>query len=378
MNNEYRYATAKRVTLVNALSNILLAVFKITVGYWGHSQALLADGVHSLSDLISDALVLAAAKIGHKVPDADHPYGHLRFETLTAMIIAIILMAVGGSIIYNAYQHMFHARIIFINSGLILLAALISVAIKEWLYRYTLIHAKKIYSDLLLSTAYHHRTDMWISLLVVISALATHFHLNYVDTICAAIIAIIILQSAIQLFIRGLKELIDTGVDKTTSNQIKECIIKTSGVASIHQLRSRSHGGKILIDLHIIVNSFISVSEGHHISEKVQQKLLKNFPKIADITVHIDPENDEINQPSLNLPSREELLLQFKDNSQDLPHFDAIEKLEIHYYNGKIYLEIGWPANFITTDRLQEIEAIYKKMMLKFPYIASIKLWMRI
>lgn len=378
MASPQRYETAKRVTIVNGTTNTVLAFFKIIVGYLGHSHALLADGIHSLSDLISDALVLIAAKIGGKMPDADHPYGHQRVETLAAMIIAILLLVVGGSIIYETYRHIARSELATIHGAPVIIAACISIGLKEWLYRYTLAMGQKVHSNLLITNAYHNRSDVWVSALVLISAIGSLFGIPYADNISAGIIALLIIKSGVQLFLRGVFELIDTGVDEATLAKIKECIQTTPGVVSIHQLRTRSHGGNVFVDSHIIVNTFISVSEGHHIGETVHAKLVKTFPEIADVTVHIDPENDETNKPSLNLPSRLDLIAQLQPHWQNLPGYHHIEKIDIHYFDGQIYLEICWPPNAFPPEQWPEILSLYTQATQFLPHLASIKLLVRI
>ncbi len=373
-----RYQTAKRVTIVNALSNTLLALIKIIIGYVANSHALVADGLHSFSDLVSDALVLIAAKAGGKVPDADHPYGHQRIETLAAIIIAILLLLVGGSIVYETYHHIHTGKITTIYSIPVILTALLAIGIKEALYRYTLAMGRKISSNLLITNAYHNRSDVWVSALVVVSALCHMLGIPYADNISAAFIALFIMKSAVQLFSSGISELIDTGVKPAILERIRECIQSCPGVVSIHQLRTRSHGGNIFVDTHLIVNTFISVSEGHHISEKVHETLIKNFPEIADVTVHIDPENDETSRPSLNLPSRAEILALLRPQWENLPGFTQIEKIDIHYFDGHIYLEITWPLHTFSTEQINQISPLYQQGIDVLPQLASIQFLMRL
>lgn len=373
-----RYQTAKRVTIVNAISNTFLALLKIIIGYLANSHALIADGLHSLSDLISDALVLIAAKAGGKVPDADHPYGHQRIETLAAIIIAILLLLVGITIVYETYRHIHDNKTIPIYSIPVILTALIAIGVKEALYRYTLSMGRKISSNLLITNAYHNRSDVWVSALVVVSAFCNMIGIPYADSISAAIIALVIMKSSVQLFSSGISELIDTGVKPATLTKIRECIQNCPGVVSIHQLRTRSHGGNIFVDTHLLVNTFISVSEGHHIGEKVHESLTKNFPEIADVTVHIDPENDETNRPSLNLPSRTEILAILRPQWQNLPGFLQIEKIDIHYFDGQIYLELTWPPNIFSAEQLTNITPLYQQNPAVLPHLASIKLLMRL
>ncbi len=373
-----RYQTARRVTIVNAATNTLLAFFKIIVGFFARSHALLADGIHSLSDLISDALILIAAKLGGKMPDKDHPYGHQRIETLAALIIAIFLLIVGGSIIYESYRHVRQGKVPRIHGGVVIIAAIISMGIKEWLYRYTLKIGKQIHSNLLITNAYHNRSDVWVSALVVISAIGSLLEIPYADTISAGIIALIIMKSGIQLFSRGILELIDTGVDESTLAAIKKCIQSIPGVVSIHQLRTRSHGGNIFVDSHILVNTFISVSEGHHIGEKIHEKLTQTFSQIADVIVHIDPENDEVNKPSLALPGRADIMAQLEQHWRDLPGYQQIEDIRIHYFNGQIYLEVCWPPNAVTSEKWPEMQRLYSENSQFLPHLASLKLWVRL
>jgi cation diffusion facilitator family transporter len=378
MTGQPRYETAKRVTIVNALMNTFLAFFKIIVGYLGHSYALLADGVHSLSDLISDALVLVAAKMGGKMPDADHPYGHQRIETLAAIIIAVLLLLVGGSMIAEAFRHIASGELRLIHGAPVIIAAILSIGVKEWLYRYTLASGQKINSTLLITNAYHNRSDVWVSALVVISAIGSLIGIPHIDNISAGVIALVIIKSGLQLFFRGIKELIDTGVDEAMLAKITECIQSTPGVVSIHQLRTRSHGGNIFVDIHIIVNTFISVSEGHHIGEKVHEKLLQHFPSIADVTVHIDPENDETNKPSLNLPQRPAIIAQLQQHWQNLPGYHQIEKIDIHYFDGHVYLEVCWPPDAFPTEAWPAIVNAYTQATQFLPHLASIKLLTRL
>ena len=378
MSNPIRYETAKRVTIVNAVLNTVLALFKIIVGWLGHSFALLTDGIHSLSDLISDALVLIAAKIGGRVPDKDHPYGHQRIETIASMIISLLLLIVGGLIIYETIHHMLHHPPNPIKGLPVIIAATLSIVIKEWLYRYTLNSGKKIYSNLLIANAYHNRSDVYVSLLVIISVVGNLLGIPYADNIGAGIIALLIIKTSFQLFAHGISELIDTGVDEPTLTQIRDCIKNIPGVVSIHQLRTRLHGGNVFIDTHIIVSPFISVSEGHHISEKIHWQLTQNFLQIADVTVHIDPENDEVKKPSLHLPSRSELIPQLQKIWENLPGYHKIESIRLHYIDGKIYVEVYWLQNAIAIDQWLAMLQVYPQSGKAIENLAAVNLFIRL
>ncbi|MBS0352159.1 MAG: cation transporter [Proteobacteria bacterium] len=373
-----RYDTAKRVTLLNTLLDAGLGVLKVIVGYYSRSHALIADGLHSFSDLIGDALILLAAKMGGKVPDREHPYGHKRIETLAATVIALIIVVVGFTIIYETVSHIYYHQPAAINGLPVIITALISVAAKEWIFRYTLSKGRSIFSNLLITNAYHNRSDVWVSALVIVSALVNMLGIPMADNICAGIIGLIIIYSGIRLFLNGIKELIDTGLDQKILTEIKACILSSPGVVSIHQLRTRSHGGKIFIDLHVIVNTLISVSEGHHIGERVHAKLINTFPQIADVTVHIDPENDETTQPNINLPTRQEITGLLQQHWHDLPCYHQIEKIDIHYCNGQIFLEVCFPYQAASADQWPELQKKYNQALPHISHLAALKILVRI
>lgn len=344
-NSHERYQVAKRTSFVGATVNFLLAIFKVVVGYLGNSHALMADGLHSFSDLISDSLVLIASKAGIKNPDSGHPYGHQRIETIAAIIIAVIFLGMGASIIYDAVLHFLHHEQLHVPSVATFIVAGISVFANEWLYRYTLKKGKSVHSNLLITNAWHNRTDVFVSLIVLISVVLAWFGLKYFDAIGAAIIASLIVKIGMKMIWDSFNELIDAGVDEKTLEGISTHIRKTPGVTSIHQLRTRTHGGNVLVDAHILVDPKISVSEGHFISEQVLISLNKTFKKISDVTVHIDPEDDEHKQPSQNLLPRQELQKQLEQCWGNLLGYTSIINMQLHYLDGQLHIEIAIPMH---------------------------------
>ena len=345
-----------KVTIVNAAINTLLAVFKIFIGWFGQSQALLADGVHSLSDLISDAFVYFAAIIGHREADHDHPYGHRRVETVAAVIIALILIIVGVMIAYDTIERIWLDLPMHHPSHWVVVVAAISVIANEFLYRYTLKIGKQIKSQLLKNNAWHNRSDAFVSLIVLISVFGSYFRIPYLDAIAALFIAILILRMGIKMIRNGLRELVDTGVDDVTLEKIKQIIFATHGVAEIHMLRTRMLGGNIFVDVHIIVDPRITVSEGHHISDQVQKNLRDDIENITDVTVHIDPEDDEKFMPSLQSPNRPDLLNSIEDKIQHLPGYHEIKKINLHYLDGKVEIELFMPMSSYQPDLAQKYQ----------------------
>lgn len=374
MTKSARYQTVIRVTIVNSGVNSLLALLKIIVGAFGHSQALIADGVHSLSDLITDLLVLIASRMGEQLPDKEHPYGHRRIETIASIIISIVLIAVAIGIAYDNVEHMVHYAFIRPDYDVIVIA-IISVLANEGLFRYTMTSGNKINSDLLRTNAWHNRSDAFVSLIVLISAGGTLLGIRYLDSIGALIIAALILKMGLKMTWVSLQELIDTGVDETTLAKITKAIQNVSGVVSVHQLRTRSHGGHIFVDVHIQVNPSISVSEGHYIGEQVHMQLLKQFERISDVTVHVDPEDDEINQPSVHLPNRKEVNRLLKKHWEHLPHYADIQRTELHYLNGKLYIEIFMPADLRNQNEPSSLEEQYQKVINDIDIIAKVTIY---
>lgn len=340
LSDRQRYRLLRKTTWISAATNTLLAIAKIAIGKLGHSSALVADGLHSLSDLLTDALVLVAAKTGVKAPDADHPYGHQRIETLATGLIASLLIAVGLGLAYHAAQQLWLVPARSPISGEVIVVAIIAMLANEGLFRYSMHINHKIHSALLESNAWHHRSDALVSIIVLISVIGSMLGVHWLDLVGTIVIAIFIIKMAGKMIWRSLSELVDTAVEPAVLEAIKQQAQKVAGVEALHQIRSRTLAGQIYLDLHLIVDPEISVSEGHHIAEQVEVQLKRHNPKIHDITVHIDPEDDEKLSPSTNLPGRRELENMLTTRWQHLKHYPNIKRIQLHYLNGKMKLEI--------------------------------------
>jgi len=341
-----RYRAAKKATLVGALVNLLLGSLKIAVGFIGHSHALIADGLHSFSDLLTDALVVWASRFGSEKADKEHPYGHGRIETAFTVGLAVLLTAVGAGIVWDATWDIATATSKSPLSYWVLVAAGISVLANEALYHYTLRVANKVASNLLKANAWHHRSDAASSIVVLIGASGAMLNIPYLDALAAIIVGILIIRMGISLGWSNICELIDTAVDEQTLRQIKEMITTTPGVNTLHQLRTRSMAGNILLDVHILVDPFLSVSEGHFIGDQVRLRLHQQFQSIRDITIHIDPEDDEKYPPSLYLPSRAEVVQQLAENWKAILPAEYINHLHLHYLAGQIHIEVWIKHSF--------------------------------
>lgn len=342
MTQHDRYWQAKKVTVVGAVSNALLGLIKLIGGILVHSHALIADGIHSFSDLFTDAMVLLASKFGSIDADDSHPYGHKRIETAATFLLSLILILAGLGIAWDSVYVLIHAEFTMPEWFSIPIICL-SILSNELLYHYTLHVGKQINSKLIKANAWHHRSDAASSLVVLIGLIGSMAGFVFLDTVAAMIVAIMIIKMGWCYGWNSIKELVDTAVSLELLTQIEHVIQNVNGVKKIHQLRSRFMGEDVLIDVHILVSPKISVSEGHYIAQHVHQALINQIESVNDVIVHVDPEDDEVCSPSLHLPNRKvihELLNEVRIN---FPH---ILFWNIHYLDGKISIDIACNEQF--------------------------------
>ena len=340
-NKQKRYQATRNVTLVGLIVNLLLSFAQFLGGFLSHSHALIADGVHTLSDLISDFVVLIAAKIANQDPDDDHPYGHGRFETLATVILGLALAGVAIGIIINAISRLLNPETLSQPTPIALLFVALAIIAKEALFQYTLIVAKRINSKMLKANAWHHRSDAISSLLVAIGVAGSIFlEIPWLDVAAAIIVSAMIFYMGLKLILDSTMELVDTAWDAEKTAEMKDFIGNIEGVDHMHLLRTRKMGNAVLADVHIQVNPYLSVSEGHYIAEKVMQQLKLEFKELTDITVHIDPEDDEIAALSNKLPSRQEIIAQIYPYILEAKLQESVKNITLHYINGYIEVEI--------------------------------------
>ena len=338
-----RYNAMKQVTVVGAIVNILLAVIKIVFGYLGQSQSLVADGIHSLSDLVTDAMVIVAAKHANRHADPQHPYGHGRFETVITVALGSFLILVAGGIAIDAVRRLLEPDLLLHPAPITLVVAAISIVAKEVLYHYTARVGKKIRSNMLIANAWHHRTDAISSVIVFVGIAGTLFGMEYLDALAAVGVAFLIAKIGWDLTLQSLRELVDTALDPEQVAEIEQVIQTVPGVKELHMLRTRKMGSDALVDVHIQVEPMLSVSEGHFISETVRSELIKQLEDVNDVVVHIDPEDDEINPTSSHLDNRKNLLKLLEQKWQHLEQAQSIERITLHYLDGKIHVELLLP-----------------------------------
>lgn len=349
-----RYRDTFMVTVVGSFLDFGLAVAKIAAGLAAHSQALIADGVHSLSDLATDFIVIFAAKHAHEEADEEHPYGHGRIETAATVILGIALIAVGVGIGWDAATRLFNPDELLQPTMLAIWIAAISVVSKEAIYHYTMHYAKKHRSEMLRANAWHSRTDAISSIIVLVGVAGTMAGLAYLDAIAAIIVAGMVAKIGWGLGYQALQELIDTGLAPEMVEEIREKVLEVKEVQSLHMLRTRRMGGHALADVHIQVNPRISVSEGHQIAETVRAVMIREFDELTDVMVHIDPEDDEEGPTTVHLPLRSRFHDELKQAWQGCSVADQIRKYNLHYLNGQIELEIFLPLEALDDSAQNE------------------------
>lgn len=335
-----RYREIRKVTLIGSLVDLVLGVVKIAFGYVTGSQALIADGVHSLSDLATDFLVLFAAKHAHREADEDHPYGHGRIETLATVALGVALLAVAVGISIDAFRRMLTEQNLLHHGTWALGIALLSVVSKEAIYHYTLRVARRLRSNMLHANAWHSRTDAISSIIVVIGVGGAMAGFSYLDAVAAIAVALMIAKIGWDLLWTSLQELIDRALEPELVEDIRQRILDVDGVRDCHMLRTRMSGGDSLVDVHIQVDPVLSVSEGHQIGESVRKQLISEIDHVADVTVHIDPENDELASPCDRLPLRDVILQRLEQSWQGLDPASWLERVVLHYLDGRVHADV--------------------------------------
>lgn len=282
------------MTWIGFIANIALAGTKFAAGYFGRSQALIADAVHSLTDTATDLAVIAGSHYWSRPPDESHPYGHRRLETLVTVFIGIMLAAAGVGIGWDAVLNL-RDKELSAPGWIALIAALISIVTKELLYRWTANAGKRIKSAALAANAWHHRSDAISSLpvLLAVGGALLFPSWSFLDLVGAVVVSIFILHAALKIVWPGISELIDAGAPKDIQKKIHNTANEIQGVIEIHKVRTRYISNSILVDMHIVVDGSISVREGHAIADEVENQIISGIPTVLGVVIHIDPQEVE-------------------------------------------------------------------------------------
>lgn len=340
--NTERFAAAQKCTWVSVWVNLLLTLLQLVVGYFGRSQALIADGLHSLSDLLSDFLVLFANRQSNRHADAEHPYGHARIETAATLLLGSALTALGVALLIAVGMRLQYPQNLQTVYPATFWIALLTLSAKEGLFRYLMSVAKRVRSQLLAANAWHSRSDAASSLVVLVGIGGNLLGFAFLDSIAAAVVGVMIAHMGGKLALQAMAELIDTGLDAEEVEEIRQTLLGTHGVRGLHELRTRKMADHALVDAHIMVDPKISVSEGHYIAESARQAVL-NKHHVMDVLVHIDPEDDMQTRSNAHLPDRGSLLAHLAERLGNSNLID--DHVVLHYLDGKVDAEIYLSAN---------------------------------
>ncbi|MBC5997999.1 cation transporter [Romboutsia ilealis] len=288
---ETRYEESNKVTKQAIAWNILLTIIKIVAGVFGRSSAMIADGLHSASDIISSVGVLLGNYISATPVDKEHNYGHEKAETLVSFLLSILLIVVSGSIGIEAVKSLGNIQGIEIPTVLPLVVAIISILIKEYQYRITIKIAKKINSPALKADAWHHRSDALSSVAAFVGIGGAMLGFKVFDPIASIVVAIFVAKVGIEILVGATNELMDVSIDLEQEEQIKEIAKNTEGVRNLGEIRSRKHGAMAYVDLVICVDGNLTVREGHDIANQLEKDIIRDMEFVKGITVHVEPCN---------------------------------------------------------------------------------------
>lgn len=371
-----RFREGQRITWISVWVNAVLTSMQLVVGFLAHSQSLIADAMHTLSDIVADVFVLFANRKGSEAADADHPYGHGRFETAASLVLGLLLAGTGIGILITAA-----ARLQDIGSAppvgvAAMYAALFTLAAKEGLFRYMLATAERLRSPMLVANAWHARADALSSLVVAVGIAGALLGFNFADSVAAIIVGAMIVRVGFKFGWEAIRELIDTGLSAEEVAAIRHTITSTSGVLGMHELRTRRMAHQVLVDAHVQVNPRISVSEGHRVAEAAKQRVLDRHPEVLDVLVHVDAENDLLGNAAVHLPDRAFLL----DHLRELlevapPDFDCTT---LHYLGTRVEADVVLPQGFVDEAMLAAIRNRIETALPADPWFIAIRLNQRI
>lgn len=282
---------AYKVSIISIVVNIALSIFKFLAGILSHSSAMVSDSIHSISDVVSTIIVIIGVKLSNKEADKEHPYGHEKIECIASLLLAIILFITGLSIGYQGIMNIINKTYlnIFIPGILALIAAIVSIAIKEAMYWYTRYYAKKINSTALMADAWHHRSDALSSIGSFIGILASRIGFPICDSVATIVICIFIVKASIDILMDAINRLIDKSCDTETIEKIKDTIMEDSNVINIDSIMTRLFGNKIYVDVEIELNRNLNLVDAHEIAEKVHEQVEKKVPTVKHCMVHVNP-----------------------------------------------------------------------------------------
>ena len=283
--------TATRVSAVSIAGNAALSLFKLLAGVLAHSGAMVSDAVHSASDVLSSFIVIIGVKLSVRAPDKEHPYGHERFECVAAIVLSVVLAVTGLLIGYKALGSIeTRAGSAAVPGLLALVAALVSIAVKEAMYWYTRYYGKRLNSTSLMANAWHHRSDALSSVGALVGIAGARLGHPVMEPIASLVICLFILKAAYDIFRDAMRKMVDRAADAETERQLCDCVLRQPEVRGIDRLQTREFGSRVYVDLEIRLDGTLPLFEAHAIAEQVHDRIEREFPSVKHIMVHVNPD----------------------------------------------------------------------------------------
>lgn len=371
---------AARVTWLGTIVDALLGALKVVVGVVFHSHALVADGVHSFSDVASDLVVLGVMHFSRQAPDLDHPYGHQRFETMGTVLLGTLLIAVAGALAWDSAVRLWQHADTDVPDWPVLAVALASVLSKEAIFQYTRHVGLQIRSELIVANAWHSRTDALSSVIVFIAAIGAMLGYPWLDGLAAIAVSVFIGRIGWDFAWNSIKELVDTALAPEETEAIRDLAMHAEGVRDVHCVRSRRMGGDVLLEIHLQVDPSISVSEGHQIGITVTRHIIDRHPRVRDVTFHIDAEDDGNSEQEISprLPMRKDVVEALRQRWGGLIDFHQAGPFRLHYLGDKVSVELflrGDNAVDTTLRSPAPLATQLRHMAADLPWLGQVRVW---
>ncbi len=333
-----RLRALSRVTVLAAVANLVLAVLKGGAGLLGGSSVLLADAVHSLSDLATDVVAFVGLRVADKPPDEGHPYGHGRYETLGTVFLGMVLLAAAVGIAWEASSRFGES---VVPAGITLWVAGLGIAVKEALYQITVRVGRRHQSPLVVANAWHQRSDALSSVAALAGIVGARMGFPILDPAAAVVVAALIATMAISILVGAVREVTDTSLQREMLRDLGAGIRHLPGVVSLHELRARRMGPRVLVDLHVQVDPSTTVSDGHQVAERVREFVFREHGGVSEVLVHIDPEPDQDLAPGDQLSRpRVEIESEVRRVAEQVDGVRAVTHVMAHFLEGRVVLQV--------------------------------------
>jgi len=361
---------ATKITLLGLIANLFLAILKGFIGIISNSSALIADAGHSFSDLLSDGITLWAVRMSNIPKDKNHPYGHGKFETVGTFFVSIMLILTGIGIAWHVLNKLDYLEVPGIIS---LWMAAIAIVVKEGLFHITRVVSKKTGSKILLANAWHHRSDAISSIAALIGIGGSQLGVPLMDPLAGVLVSGLIIKTGVDIGYESIRELTDETVEDNVIIKLGKIMNGIEGVEHYHEMRARKMGPHLLVDLHIQVDSMMSISAAHQVAERVRLTILKKLPAVNEVLVHVDAEDDFVDEKELRIPVDTNLMRPQNKIENDVkiaiaqvPEIQGITHIYCHYLDEKLTVQVNIILNSeLRISDAQEIASIARKKIEK-------------